>query len=148
MDGRGEGGYSLVELMVVVAIVAILVAISIPTFFGFRDGAQDRAAQAELRTMLLAEKAHWTDNDVYTQDAADIWALQPGAAVAADPADGVVLDLNDGSPQIVCLARASDGGEVFSIWLHATLGAYFGAGDLSAADCPAAAPAGFARRGF
>jgi type IV pilus assembly protein PilA len=148
MDGRDDRGYSLVELMVVVVIIGVLVAISIPTFLGFRDGAQDRAAQAELRSTMLAEKAFWTENGAFTEDAAAIRALQPGAAVAGDPADGVVLDLNGASAQIVCLVRASEGGAVFSIWLHATLGAHFGVADLSGADCPAAAPAGFTREGF
>jgi type IV pilus assembly protein PilA len=148
MDRRDDGGYSLVELMVVVVVIAVLVAISIPMFFGFRDGAHDRATHAELRNTLLAEKTYRTANDVFTEAAADIQALQPGAAIAADPADGVYLDLNDGSAQIVCLVRTSEGGEVFSIWLHATAGAYFGAGDLSGADCPVAAPAGFTREGF
>jgi type IV pilus assembly protein PilA len=148
MDRRDDGGYSLVELMVVVVVIAVLVAISIPMFFGFRDGAHDRATHAELRNTLLAQKTYWTANDLFTEAAADVQALQPGAAIAADPADGVYLDLNDGSAQIVCLVRTSEGGEVFSIWLHATAGAYFGSGDLSAADCPAAAPAGFSPDGF
>jgi type IV pilus assembly protein PilA len=36
--------------MVVVMIIAVLIAIAIPSFLGFRSGAQDRAAQATLNT--------------------------------------------------------------------------------------------------
>jgi type IV pilus assembly protein PilA len=43
-------GFTLIELMVVVMIIAVLIAIAIPSFLGFRAGAQDRAAQATLTT--------------------------------------------------------------------------------------------------
>jgi type IV pilus assembly protein PilA len=36
--------------MVVVMVIAVLIAIAIPTFLGFRAGAQDKAAQAALTT--------------------------------------------------------------------------------------------------
>jgi len=52
-----EDGFTLLELMVVVAIIAVLLAIAIPSFLGFRKHAQDQTAQASLVT---AEKiAHW-----------------------------------------------------------------------------------------
>ncbi|MHB8512537.1 MAG: prepilin-type N-terminal cleavage/methylation domain-containing protein, partial [Actinomycetota bacterium] len=38
-----ESGFTLIELMVVVLIIAILIAIAIPTFLGARQRAQNRA---------------------------------------------------------------------------------------------------------
>lgn len=61
----GEEGFSLVELMVVVVIIAILLAIAIPTFFGARKRAEDRAAQVSLRLALTAAKAIQTDKQTY-----------------------------------------------------------------------------------
>lgn len=48
-EDRAEGGFTLIELMVVVLIIAILIAIAIPTFLGARSRAQDRQAQTTIR---------------------------------------------------------------------------------------------------
>ncbi|HET6771260.1 MAG TPA: prepilin-type N-terminal cleavage/methylation domain-containing protein [Actinomycetota bacterium] len=63
---RDDKGFTLIELMVVVLIIAILIAIAIPTFLGLRKRAQDRAAQSDLRNGLTAAKAFYTDHDTFT----------------------------------------------------------------------------------
>ncbi len=55
---RPESGFTLVELMVVVLVIAVLIAIAIPTFLGARERAQNRTAQANLQTATKAESAY------------------------------------------------------------------------------------------
>jgi type IV pilus assembly protein PilA len=62
---QDDKGFTLIELMVVVLIIAILIAIAIPTFLGLRRRAQDRAAQSNLRNAFTAAKAYYTDCDSY-----------------------------------------------------------------------------------
>ena len=52
-----DAGFTLIELMVVILILAILLAIAIPTFLGVTGGANDRAAQSNLNTALTTVKA-------------------------------------------------------------------------------------------
>lgn len=144
----GSEGFTLIELMVVVMIIAVLIAIAIPSFLGFRKSAQDRSAQSEIRNVLLSEKAYWLENGDYTQAAADITALEPNAVINANPALGVYIDLNGASSDIVCLTRTAESGNTFSIWESSTAGTYYGATNLSGADCPAAAPAGYGQGGW
>ena len=144
----GSEGFTLIELMVVVMIIAVLIAIAIPSFLGFRKSAQDRSAQSDIRNVLLAEKAFWLEDGDYTETAGDITALEPNATVAAAPADGVYIDLNGASSDIVCVVRAAESGNTFAVWESATAGTFYGATDLSAADCPAAAPAGYSQGGW
>jgi type IV pilus assembly protein PilA len=60
-----EAGFTLIELMVVLLIMAILLAIAIPTFLGVKGGAQDRAAQSNLTNALISAKAVYTQSASY-----------------------------------------------------------------------------------
>jgi prepilin-type N-terminal cleavage/methylation domain-containing protein len=62
-----DAGFTLIELMVVLLILAILLAIAIPTFLGVTGGANDRAAQSNLNTALTSLKTQATQsNQSYT----------------------------------------------------------------------------------
>lgn len=142
-----DEGFTLIELMVVVMIIAVLIAIAIPSFLGFRKSAQDRSAQSETRNVLLAEKAFWLEAGDYTETAGDITALEPNARLNADPALGVAIKLNAITSDTVCIVRTSASGNVFSIWESSTAGTFYGDTDLSAA-CPDAAPGTYSQDGF
>jgi type IV pilus assembly protein PilA len=60
---ENEQGFTLIELMVVVLIIAILLAIAIPTFLGAKNTANARAAEANLRNALTAETSYFTNNN-------------------------------------------------------------------------------------
>jgi type IV pilus assembly protein PilA len=70
MKGRtelegAEAGFTLIELMVVLLIMAILLAIAIPTFLGVKGSAQDRAVQSNLTNALTSAKASYANGDAY-----------------------------------------------------------------------------------
>lgn len=81
---KDQDGFTLIELMVVVLIIAILIAIAIPTFLGLRTRAQNRSAQSDLRNALTAAKAFYTDNETFTGfNATTAAAVEPSLSWAA-----------------------------------------------------------------
>jgi type IV pilus assembly protein PilA len=56
MNNKKEKGFSLPELMVVVLIIAVLMAIAVPTYIGARDRAVAREAQSRLSNATVASK--------------------------------------------------------------------------------------------
>ena len=79
-DGAAEAGFTLIELMVVLLIIAILLAIAIPTFLGVANSAGDRAAQSNLTNALTEVKALYQNNAAYTANGAvndDATMLRP-----------------------------------------------------------------------
>jgi len=62
-----DAGFTLIELMVVLLIIAILLAIAIPTFLGVTGSANDRAAQSNLTNGLTELKALYQNGQTYCQ---------------------------------------------------------------------------------
>lgn len=60
---RREEGFTLIELMVVVLIIAILVAIAVPVFSNARESAWRRTCQSNLRTIDGAVQTYYASYD-------------------------------------------------------------------------------------
>jgi prepilin-type N-terminal cleavage/methylation domain-containing protein len=62
-----EAGFTLIELMMVIFIIAILIAVLTPVFLGATTRAKDRAMQTSLVSALKAARSVAADGDDYTQ---------------------------------------------------------------------------------
>ncbi len=56
-------GFSLIELMIVISVMAILIGISLPYFKGMQDEGRTVEAAGELRTLAIAVESYYIHND-------------------------------------------------------------------------------------
>ena len=59
---EGEKGFTLVELLIVIAIIGILAAIAIPQFSAYKLRGYNSDTKANLTNLFLSCKAYWADN--------------------------------------------------------------------------------------
>ncbi|HEV8233373.1 MAG TPA: prepilin-type N-terminal cleavage/methylation domain-containing protein [Gemmatimonadaceae bacterium] len=63
---RNRKGFTLIELLIVVVIIGILAAIAIPKFANTKSKAYVTAMKSDLRNLVTAEEAFFSDSTYYT----------------------------------------------------------------------------------
>jgi prepilin-type N-terminal cleavage/methylation domain-containing protein len=111
-----EDGFTLVELLVVVVIVAILAGLAIPTFLQQRERAWESAVRAELRSAIVALESHRAELGGYGAAALSTsdWGYVTG--------DGVALTTISLSSSAFCLSAhygdAEDPDPAIRLWVE------------------------------
>jgi prepilin-type N-terminal cleavage/methylation domain-containing protein len=101
---RNEQGFTLLELIVVVAVLGILMAIAIQQFSLYRSRATDAAMRSDLKNAALAMESYYGE---FLDYPASVNALR---LVGYRNTNGVTLTINVSSPSSFTLNAATPNG--------------------------------------
>jgi prepilin-type N-terminal cleavage/methylation domain-containing protein len=91
---RHEKGFTLIELMVVIVIIAILAAVALPNFMGATEKARESAVRSAMKTLQTAIEMYATDHSgTYTNRLEDVKPYLPGNAFPKSPATNSAYSL-------------------------------------------------------
>ena len=87
---RKQAGFSLIELLIVVAIILIIAAIAIPNLIRSKIAANEASAVASLRTINTSAVAYSTTYGSYPTVLTELGPLTPPTSASADLIDSVL----------------------------------------------------------
>jgi len=89
---KKKRGFTLIEMMIVIAIIALLATIAIPNYIGFRRRAMTSEAKSNLGTIRTLEEAYHAENQDYLDCGQYPAAVPAGTTYAWVDADAATID--------------------------------------------------------
>jgi len=80
---KGKKGFTLIEMMIVIAIIALLATIAIPNYINFQKRAKTAEAKSNLGAIRTCEEAYRAEHDTFLACVANPSAGVPAATTAA-----------------------------------------------------------------
>src|SRR3990172_3028290 len=113
---RQTKGFTLVEVLMVVAIIGILATIAIPQFITYRATAIDSQMKSALKNAAVAMESYFAERQSYPTTVTAI------TAVGFNPTAGVTLTINVISPNSFTLTASAPNGTQPSFTLNSATG--------------------------
>ena len=91
---KKPGGFTLIELMIVVAIIALLAAIAVPSYSKYTMRANRSEARNALLDIAARQERYYSNNRKYTDSLSTLKVTDPAACTASGTQYTVTTDAN------------------------------------------------------
>jgi len=108
LRGNNEG-FTLIELMIVIAIIGILAAIAIPNFLAYRRRSYNSAANADCKNIYTAAQAYFSTS-TWSSAELDIDKLKTESG-GFKQSDNVVITIENGKMNSLLIKTSHDSGD-------------------------------------
>jgi len=92
---KRDEGFTLIEVMIVVAIIAILAAIAIPQLSVYRTKSYNTSAVSDLKNTAIAQEAYYVDNRQYTNNISALTTIPYNLSISQGVSVGVSSATNE-----------------------------------------------------
>lgn len=123
---RQRKGFTLIEILVVVVIIAILAAISVPMYVDYVQGARASDAQSQIGAIYNASKMYYQEKGEWASDTND---LEMGGFLQMDEATNRQWEFTITEEQIVAISTGEmPGGAGKEVTYNVQEGKFYGYG--------------------
>ena len=106
---KNSKGFTLIELMIVIAIIGILAAIAIPQFTSYRQRGYNASMQSDIRNAATADEAFYSDSLSYAGATTDL------SSRGYTPSPNVVLGVQGTSASYTITASHASGTKAWTL---------------------------------